>query len=625
MDPRLLNYYNRELHHLREVGGEFAAEFPKIAGRLGLDEFECIDPYVERLLEGFAFLAARVQLKLDAEFPNFTQHMLQMVYPNYLAPIPSMAVVKFQPDLQEGSLSEGFVVRRDTALRSQIGRGEQTACEYRTAHDVTLWPIEVVEAEYFTRDVVSIDIPKIPGVRAGFYLRLRSTAGFAFNELSLDNLTFYLQGLGEKPMRIYEQLFANAVAVVARSNEKPQTWQHMQDASCLGRVGFDQSEAMLPYGTRSFHGYRLLEEYFALPQRYLFFNVAGLKPAVQQCRGNELELIILLDRQDRMLENHVDADDFALYCTPAINLFPKRADRIHLSPELRDFHVVPDRTRPLDFEIFDVMSATAYGTGDEQEQSFLPFYACHDLVAEEHAHAYYLLQRRPRKSPSQHRRSGPRSSYIGSEAYLALVDGQERPFRTNLRQLALKTLCTNRDLPLMMPVGVTESDFSIQENAPIKSAVVVAGPTKPRPSRAMLSGDVSWRLVNHLSLNYLSLIQRADQQGASAIRALLRLYGDSSEAVIRKQIEGIHSVAAVPITRPVPTDGPLTFGRGLQITLSLDESCFEGTGVFLMGAVLEEFFAKYVSINSFTETIVKTLERGELVRWPARIGRRHVL
>lgn len=625
MDPRLLSYYNRELHHLREVGGEFAAEFPKIAGRLGLDGFECVDPYVERLLEGFAFLAARIQLKLDAEFPNFTQQLLQMVYPHYLAPTPSMAIVRFEPDLTEGSLSTGFKIRRGTTLRSHIGKGEQTACEYRTAHDVTLWSVELVEAEYFTRDVVSIDIPKVPGVRAGFRLRLRSTAGFNFNELDLQELTFYLPGAGERPMHIYEQLMANAIAVVVRPTDRSQGWQQLYDASCIHRVGFSSDEGMLPFGTRSFHGYRLLEEYFSLPQRYLFCRVDQLGPAVRKCNSNELELLILLNRQDRFLENQIEADDFALYCAPAVNLFPKRTDRIHLAPEIREYHVVADRTRPVDFEVYDVMSANAYGTGDEQEQVFAPFYACHDLVADRDAQAYFVLQRRPRKPSSRQRRAGPRSSYIGSETFLSLVDTNERPYATSLRQLSLTTLCTNRDLPLMMPVGLGTTDFTLQENIPVKKVVCVTGPTKPRPSRAMVSGDISWRLISHLSLNYLSLVHQNDEQGAAALRAILHLYGDMSEAAVRKQVEGVHSATAIPVTRPVPTDGPLTFGRGLQVTLTFDESCFEGTGVFLLGAVMEEFLAKYVSINSFTETIVRTLERGELVRWPARIGRRNLL
>ena len=212
MDPRLLKYYNHELQHLREMAGEFALEYPKIAGRLGLDSIECADPYVERLLEGFAYLSARVQLKVDAEFPRFTQHLLDIVYPHYLAPTPSMAVVQLQPDLMEGSLNEGFLIAKATPLRSNIGKGEQTACEYRTAHDLTLWPIELVEAEYLSGPgaVANLGVPSLPGLKAGIRLRLKATAGLTFNQLKLNNLPLYLRGTGELPMQILEQLLVNS-------------------------------------------------------------------------------------------------------------------------------------------------------------------------------------------------------------------------------------------------------------------------------------------------------------------------------------------------------------------------------------------------------------------------------
>jgi type VI secretion system protein ImpG len=197
MDPRLLQYYNRELQFLRELGGEFAQEFPKIAGRLGLEGFECVDPYVERLLEGFSFLAARVQLKIDAEFPQFTQHFLEVVYPHYLAPTPSMAMARFLPDATEGALDQGFVIPRDTELCSVLGKGEQTSCEYRTAHPVTLWPIDITEAQYFAgkEPVASLDLPDAHKVRAGIRLRLRTTQpGLPFSKLPLERLTLYLHG-----------------------------------------------------------------------------------------------------------------------------------------------------------------------------------------------------------------------------------------------------------------------------------------------------------------------------------------------------------------------------------------------------------------------------------------------
>ncbi|MCP4041634.1 MAG: type VI secretion system baseplate subunit TssF [Gammaproteobacteria bacterium] len=624
MDSLLLQYYNRELQHIREMGSEFAREFPKIAGRLGLDSFECSDPYVERLLEGFSFLAARIQLKLDAEFPRFTQHLLEMIYPEYLTPTPSMAVVRLQPDLTEGSLAEGFTVPRHSSLFSVLGKNEQTSCEYRTAHDVTLWPLEIIQAEYIGA-TTALDAPEIRKARAGVRLRLRATAGLKFDQLTMNDLTVYLHGHDDVPMRLYEQMRGNSLGIMIRPTSRPAPWREIIPRDSINTVGFDNDQALLPQGPRSFSGYRLLREYFSLHQRFMFLNLAGLRPALQRCSDNEVDLLVLLDRSEPFLENNVNKTNFDLFCTPAINMFPKRADRVHLTEESHEYHVVPDRTRPMDFEVYHVKGVVGHGTGSAQEQEFLPFYSTNDLTRRMDEGAYFSIRRERRLMSSVQRRQGARSSYLGSETYITLVDASEAPFSSDLRQLALTTLCTNRDLPLLMSVGKGTTDFNMESGAPVASVRCVAGPTRPRPSLAYGEGEASWRLISHLSLNYLSIIDTNEDEGAAALRELLSLYGDSSEGLIRKQIEGVRSISSKGVTRRVPMPGPITFGRGLEITVTFDETQFEGTGVFLLASVLEQFFARYVSINTFTETVARTTERGEIMRWPVRIGRRHTL
>jgi type VI secretion system protein ImpG len=625
MDPRLLKYYNTELRHIHEMGGEFAKQYPKIAARLGLDGFECADPYVERLLEGFAFLAARVQLKLDAEFPQFTQHLLEMVYPHYLAPTPSMAVVQFQPDSTEGSLAEGFVIPRGSVLRSALRKGEQTPCEFRTAHDVTLWPLELVEAEYVATSstLPSVETPYVPTPRAGLRLRLRTTAGLTFEALSLESLPLYLRGTHELPMKIYEQLMAHSVAMVVRPAAGAPSWQEVSDRSCIRPMGFSDGEGLLPYGPRSFSGHRLLHEYFAFPNRYMFVELVGLAQGVRRCQENELDVFILFDRSEPDLEHEVNTSLFALHCAPAVNLFPKRADRIHLNTREHEYHVVPDRTRPMDFEVYEIRSVVGHGTAAAPEQEFLPFYSAFDPGFHAAPQVYHTVHRERRLLSTRQRRYGPRSSYVGSEVFVALVDTKEAPFRTSLRQLAVDTLCTNRDLPLYMPVGAGETDFTMDLSAPVDTVRCVAGPSKPRPS--YVDGDTAWRLISHLSLNYLTLIDSDERRGAVALRELLALYGFVTEAQVRKQIEGVASVTSEAVYRRMPTPGPIAFGRGLEVTVTMDESAFEGAGCFLLGAILERFFARHVSINSFTEAVIRTLNRGEIMRWPLRAGQRHTL
>jgi type VI secretion system protein ImpG len=621
MDQRLLAYYGRELSYLRELGGEFAKQFPKVAGRLGLDSFECADPYVERLLEGFAFLAARVQLKIDSEFPRFTEGLLSVVYPHYLAPTPSMAVVKMEPNHRQGVLTDGFRVPRGSVLRGNLGRGEQTACEFRTAHDVDLWPIELgsVSHSSFVADLGEISLPSRKIVRGAIRLRFNTVNGAPVSQLALERLPLFLRGAEQLGMRIYELVRGAGIGVMVRDGSGTRTALITDDP--IRAVGFEDEEALLPYGPRSFQGYRLLHEYFALPSRFLFVELADLGPGVRACQGSELEIVILLDRNDPSLEPLISPEHFELFCTPAINLFPRKTDRIHLNDRENEYHVVPDRTRPLDFEVHSVSEVVGFGSSASTQREFLPFYECTERTAHDEQTAYYVIHRQQRLA-SVRRVGGSRSTYPGGEVFLSLVDGDEGPYHHDLRQLAVNALCTNRDLPLEMSVGEGKTDFFLESGAPVEAIRCVAGPSEPRPSHAF--GATSWRLVSHLSLNYLSLTDAPNGQGAAALRELLHLYGDLGSATSRREIEGVRAIQSAPITRRLKGEGPMSFGRGLEITLDCDERAFEGASVFLLGAVLERFFNKYVSLNSFTETVLKSPQRGEIMRWPARPGRRPI-
>ena len=625
MDSRLLNYYERELQYIREMGGEFAKQYPKIAGRLGVETLECADPYVERLFEGFAFLAARVQLKLDSETPRLTQHLLEIVYPHYLAQTPSAAVVRFEPDLTEGSLNEGHAIDRGTTLRSVPDQQTNTQCQYLTTQDLTLWPLQISDIAYLSRDVASLSLPTVArDASACIRIRLKATAGLRMEELTLDSLQLYLHGPDDVPVRLYEQLNANLKALVVQPAAETPPWQALLDPKCLQPLGFDNEQSLLPFSPQSFHGYRLLREYFAFPQKFMFMELSGLQPQLARCAGSELELIIALDRSDPVLARAVDRDSFQLHCAPAVNVFPHRADSIHLRDSHFEHHVVPDRARPLDFEVFEVTSVVGRGVEMEGEQPFLPFYSMQD-GADRQELAYYTAHRTPRVASTKQKQIGSRSSYVGSEVYLALVDGRSAPYHHNLQTLSVDTLCTNRDLPLQLPIGATASDFSISTGAPVDAIKCISGPTAPRPSLSHEKGQLLWRLVNHLSLNYLSLVDTDSQSGAAAIRDLLQLYSPSEDSVVEKQISGIRSVSSAGITRQLPTSGPVAFGRGIEVQLELDESAFKGFGCYLLGCVLDHFFSRYVSINSFTETVLRTQQRGEIKRWPARTGGRPVL
>ena len=261
--------------------------------------------------------------------------------------------------------------------------------------------------------------------------------------------------------------------------------------------------ALLPRGPRTFDGYRLLHEYFAFPNRFLFSELTGLNAGLRQCATQEVDVLVVLDRYDTSVESALSATHLCLFCTPAVNLFPKTADRIHLSDRDHEYHVIADRTRPLDFEVHSVASVTGFGTKNDVRRDFAPFYECRADTEGAGEATFFTVHRRPRLTSSKQRAQGPRSTYLGSDVFVALVDGREGPFRSDLRQLAVgRRRAPTGDLPLRMPVGEGRTDFFVESGAPVESVHCVAGPSPPRPSHAW--GETTWRLISHLQLNYLT-------------------------------------------------------------------------------------------------------------------------
>ncbi|WP_322029015.1 type VI secretion system baseplate subunit TssF [Paraburkholderia sp. J76] len=607
MNPDFLQYYSRELQHVREMGDEFAKAFPKIAGRLGLEGFECADPYVERLLEGFGFLAARVQMKIEAEFPRFTQHLAELVYPHYLAPTPAMTVVQLQPDPAHPALADGVAVPRGTALQGRFDGEGATRCEFRTAHALTLSPLELVEARLFTHTGAAAT-PR--GVKAGLRLKLRALGERTIGDIAIDHLPIYVRGSDGVAAKLHELLIGSTLGIATPGGVLP--------PSSLRPLGFSDEEALLPVSGQSFPGYRLLQEYFAFSQRFMFFGIDGLRPHFARCNSNEIELVILLSKGDTALEQRIDHENFALHCTPAINLFARRADRIAVTGEQFEHHVVVDRTRPRDFEVYRVQSVTGYRSGGSAPIEFQPFYRMNDIGAGDADAAFYQVRREKRLPSAREPERGARSSYAGSETWIALVDTREAPYPGDLHQLGVSVLCSNRDLALTLPLGRGETDFTLELEAPLSGVRCVAGPSRPLPSYAQ--GETAWRLLSHLSLNYASLVDDANGAGACAMRDLLTLYAPEGDGAAMRQIEGLRSIRSRAVTRRLPSRGPIVFGRGLALDLLIDETGFEGASAFLFGAVLARFFEQYVSMNSFTETCVSSTTRGEIMRWAPASG-----
>ena len=621
MDPRLLRLYSDELTHLREVGAEFAQEFPIIASRLGLEGMPVADPYVERLLEGFAFLTARVQLKLEAEQPRLIAHLLEAIYPNFLAPVPSMMIARLRVDPTDPNLTHGHTVPRGSTLTAELARGQDTHCEFRTAQAVTLWPIELVEAHWFTYapDLPMARLLQAQGMKGGLRIRLRTGGGLAFSQLGLERLTLHIAAGDDIAYRLHELLLGSTIGswVGGDAATAAERWC---GAHSVRTAGFAANEALLPESQRSFSGHRLLQEVSALPQRLLFFEIGELAARLAAVHSDEVELVVFCLRGDPALEALVDAGSLALFCTPAINLFRKRLDRIAIGPGAWEFHVVPDRARPMDFEVHSLDSVVGHSTGQVGQQDFHPLYATwHDAPAR----GYYVTRREPRLLSPKQQLQGPRSSYIGEEVFISLVDAQHAPFREELRQLSLNAWVTNRDLPALLPQGASGTVWQLDSPGPVKHVDVLRGPTRPVSRRPR--GELGWSLVSHLSLNHQSLVGENPAQAAAALRRLLALYGAPEDGAWARQVDGVQAVQAQTVVRRLPFKGPLAFGSGIEIVLALDEMAFQGTSAFLFASVLEQYFARHAAINTFTQLTLRTPQRGEIMRWKPRPGLRELM
>ncbi|RIK71019.1 MAG: type VI secretion system baseplate subunit TssF, partial [Planctomycetota bacterium] len=409
----LLPYYNRELAYIRKVGAEFAEKHPKIAARLRMSSDMAEDPHVSRLIEAFAFLSARVRRKIDDEFPEITKSLLEVLYPHYLAPFPSCAIARLTPDAAQAQATQARLIGRGTAVETEPIDGQP--CRFRTCYDVPLWPIRICSA--------ALHGPPFPGPATRF---TRGAAGavrieletlspkVSFADLPLGQLRFFLHGQALHVHELYERLMNNALGAAVSSPGGGEC--HLLESDSLRPVGFEPHEGLIDYSARSFLGYRLLSEYFAFPEKFLFFDVAGLAPAALQRvgRSTKLDLWIFLSQSNVDLERHVNDGTFQLFCTPLVNLFEHLAEPIQLRPQAYEYRVVADARRPKAYEVFSIDRVTATSPTDE-ETEFLPVYSVKHAEPHSRRRAFWHAARRASTLSTA-------EVDHGTEVYLSLTD-----------------------------------------------------------------------------------------------------------------------------------------------------------------------------------------------------------
>lgn len=603
MSDAFLRYYNQELGHIRRQSAEFAAENPKVAGHLRLSSTAIDDPHVARMIEAFAYLTARVRLKLDDDFPELTDALLGVLYPHYLAPVPSTAILQLRPQID---LDKPYRVAPGTEFDSEPVDGEP--CRFRTVQPVELWPVTVVSASLTARPCPAPENPAAADAKSILRLVLAcSDAERSFTDLGVDKLRFFLNAQPQIAFQLYELLF-NHVTSIALADDTADKHPVILDRGKIGAVGFEPEDGVLPYSPRSFLGYRLLTELFAFPEKFLFFDLSGLTVKSLHRAGNRLEIFFYLDCPPPDGARLINGATFALGCTPIVNLFRQQAEPILLDHTRTEYPVVADARRPNAREIYSIDRVSATSPVGERME-FMPLYGTHHGGKTGRGGNYWFANRR-------HRHERDKSS----EMHLALVDLALDPTVPADWTVSVETTCCNRDLPSRLPYGGGHPHFSlVRGGAPIFDTVCLTPPG--RTLRPEGGNNARWRLVSQLSLNHLSLLDGPEP--AAALRELLALYDLKDAPDTRAIIDSIVSVDHRRGTARAPIPDMPAMCRGIDVDLTLDRARAGTLGAFLPAMVIERFLALYTGINSFTRVTLRAKDRSEPVcRFPARAGAR---
>ncbi|WP_149193675.1 type VI secretion system baseplate subunit TssF [Luteimonas suaedae] len=603
----LLPFYERELAFLRRYGREFAERYPKIAGRLLLSADGSQDPHVERLIESFALLSARVSKRIEDDYPEFTDALLEVMYPHYLRPFPSCSIARFDMGPAAAKLSAPVRIPRGTQLQSRPVRGVN--CRFRTAYDVQLAPIVLRSAEYraVAEAPMAVNLPPGSGAQISLTFELLSDQ-VSFAKLGSEALRLFVDGEPSFCAALRDALslqVANAYVEADRDGR----WRRLE-AVPLRPVGFTADEALIDFPARAHPAYRLLTELFAFPEKFGFFDL-DLKPvSAQASRGFTLHLILRAMPPDqpssRVLEG-LSRDNVLSGCTPVVNLFGQHGEPIRVTQRTTHYPVVADARRAFAYEIhsIDSVKRVRQTPQGEQVQEFRPFYSLHHGEDPDKTGHYWLSRRDEavaRHSP-------------GYETELSFVDLDFNPTVPKTDVVSIELTCSNRDLPTHLAYGVSGGDLSIEGGSPARTISLLRKPS--RPLRFRRGRGAHWRLISHLALNHLSLTQ----SGLPALKEMLRLYDLSASSVSGRQIEGIVGLEHRPTTAWMSGKHFASVVRGIEIRVTIDEANFVGAGVAAFAHVLDRFFGLYVHANSFTQLILISSHNEEvLVRCDPRSG-----
>ncbi len=608
MSKKLFSLYEEEIAFITEEISKYGQRFPKVQNRLNYPE----DPHVSRLIESFALLNARMRLKIEDEFPELCQSLLHALYPQYMAPVPSTAICRFEMDSVGAELVDGHRIARGTTLETEEIYGYP--CSYRTCSELQLFPIKVTSCSYhkppFKKPTESSWAEKS---EAALQIELGAISEkLDWSKLKIDQLRFFLGGITTCANKILETLFRDALGVGIYSSVCPQGVFISSDR--ILQCGFAPEESILDADPRTIPAYRILWEYFVAPEKFRFVSL-NLKDVWSKVAGSNLTIVVYLKSYHSLITNQISQESIQLGCVPVANLFPLDSEPIRLTENRTNYPVVPSYRATKALEVHSVLSVQATHPKGHMTVAYQPFFRPNHRIDQADRDRYWQLQR---QRPLVDVDEGDR----GSEVFLTIVDLQGRPKPSDEWTLHVKTLCCNRDLVSKLTVK-----SSVTYNGGPAKAYFSTAPTPTR--RPYMQDDWTWRIISHLSLNHLALSDT--QSGAELLREVLRLYINEDQDQDKSQkVQAVESVLNVRYQRATAKllDGGNGPGicRGLEIEIEVDEERLEVYGIYLFASILDHFFSLFASINSFTRLImVSKGRRHRLFEGKARSGCKNLI
>lgn len=602
MSEEFLKYYNRELAYLRHKGQEFGEQYPKIAARLRISEEQVDDPHVERLLEGCAFLTARIRQSLDNSYPQFTESLMGQLYPDFHAPIPSMSVIKMSCS---NSTSSYFDV--EEGERVVIGAPGYHECEFRTCYPVRMYPVDVTSGVF--KNAPFKPVGSRWESNAHSVLKVQLTAQdeeTPLGEMGVERLRFYLNGQSQLTFKLYQMLFQNLIGlsvVVDGKEVRPLTKRH------LSEVGFSEDEKVVPYSKRSFSGARLLVEYLHFPEKFMFFDITELGLSELDLR-EQVELYFYFDTNDDWLPKQVDEESLMVGCVPVINLFKSIMEPKRILPTEYDYHLSPQYQESESNEVVSISDVTLRNWNKTYHN--LPCYH-----AGEHTHytntseIYWLMRREDKNWAGGY-------DEPGRETYISFVDKKHQLFSPDSREnwlMYVEAECCNRNLAQKLPFGGGLPQVSLPEvNDNFESVRCLVSLSET--IRPEMDESTRWQLTKLLTLNHFT-----EEDGLATLKQTLNLYAFSGTAETKAVIDALTKLEFEPTTGRISQKGKVGFAHGIKIILTVSDQILPKEQIFLLGSVLSVYFSQYAEINIFTQLEIRLKSTGKSFHlWPALTG-----